>query len=156
MKKIGIAAAGLLLIFCKMVCKIERPSIRNPDGIEHYGCGNPKETARLLALAASVTTAKVKMKAPSDKGNLKIQIQSKNLDLLPEQISESILLTPEKGIYKISDANSVLFQKEDFDFSGPIIDGIIIRKEGKIESGKCYTFDGIQGRIIEENCLLFN
>ncbi|HNM06729.1 MAG TPA: hypothetical protein PKK05_27670, partial [Leptospiraceae bacterium] len=131
MKKIWILPILFLLIYCKAICRIEQPSILNPDGIEMRGCGSiAKTTYLLLALAAS--SPKVKIKAPSSSGFFKIQIQSRNLNLSPEQISESILLTPEKGIYKISNADSVLFQKEDFDFSGPIIDGIIIRKEGKI------------------------
>lgn len=132
------------------------PSFRNPDGIESHGCGNPEKTARLLALAASVTTAKIKIKAPADSGNLQIQIQSKNLSISSGEISETIFIELKKDFYKISNANSVLFQKEDFDFSSQIIDGVIIRKEGKIQTGKCYLFDGVKGEVIEQNCLLFN
>lgn len=155
MKKIWILPLLFLLIYCKAICRIEQPSILNPDGIEMRGCGSiPKTTHLLLALAAS--SPKVKIKAPSDKGTLQIQIQSKSLNLSSEQISESLFIEPQKALYKISNANSVLFQKEGFDFSGPIIDGIIIRKEGKIQTGKCYLFDGVKGEVVEQNCLLFN
>lgn len=151
-----LVAVSFLCVYCKVTCSIERPSLSNPDGIERHGCGNPEETTRLLALATSLTTAKIKIKAPAISGSLNIQIQSKNLNISSETFSESFAIELKKDRYKISNGNSILFQKDDFDFSGQILDGVLIRKEGKIQPSGCYTFDGVRGEIITENCFLFN
>ncbi|MEI7014970.1 hypothetical protein [Leptospira licerasiae] len=150
-KKLLLGLIILSLLNCVAECTCTSKKI-NPIDTSH--CPDPDEP---LLLPLIDTVPLVKLKAPSDRGVLRIEIQGNDSIILqPEEISNKFIpISYSEGKYYIeSSIEGNLLNESLFNFKENLKDGIILRNDFNIFDavGRCYLFDGIVGDYSRINC----